>query len=470
MKKIIFFLLYIGIHNGASSQCYQSLHTRGSHTLGITTDGTLWGWGRSSEGQLGSNFLWTQPLPIQVAGMTNVQQVFPGLMNTFVIKNDGTLWGIGFNEFNALGINSTAQNTTTFQQITTANNWEKVSASIRFTLALKTDGTIWAWGEDNQNQTGNPPSSASQNIPIQIGTATDWIDVATNTSRTAFALKADGTLWGWGNNPGSMLFSGSSVTSLSVPTQITTVSNWIKMSVGGPHILAQKSDGTLWSWGSGLGRGVGITSPTQGNIPHQIGTDTWKSFSAGEFQKSLGVKTDGTLWAWGSNTNGALGVGNDTNQPFPVQIGTDTNWDLVQAGRGATSMAIKTDGSIWYWSRNYYGEFGNGTDYDTNFYFTPQQTPNICVATLSSPNFEQKVAARLYPNPANGTVQLQYDLGIDRAAVVLYDITGRLLTQQTLSGAKGSTEINISNYAAGVYVVVVRNGSTLLYQQKLIIK
>jgi hypothetical protein len=76
----------------------------------------------------------------------------------------------------------------------------------------------------------------------------------------------------------------------------------------------------------------------------------------------------------------------------------------------------------------------------------------------------------LYPNPANGTVQLQYDLGIDRAAVVLYDITGRLLTQQTLSGAKGSTEINISNYAAGVYVVVVRNGSTLLYQQKLIIK
>jgi hypothetical protein len=267
-----------------------------------------------------------------------------------------------------------------------------------------------------------------------------------------------------------MLFSGSSVTSLSVPTQITTVSNWIKMSVGGPHILAQKNDGTLWSWGGGLGRGVGITSPTQGNIPHQIGTDTWKSFSAGEIQKSLGVKTDGTLWAWGSNTNGALGVGNDTNQPFPVQIGTDTNWDSVQAGRGATSMAIKTDGSIWYWGQNYFGEFGNGSDYSYDFFLSPQQTPNICVATLSSPNFEQKVAARLYPNPANGTVQLQYDLGIDRAAVVLYDITGRLLTQQTLSGAKGTTEINISNYAAGVYVVVVRNGSTLLYQQKLIIK
>jgi alpha-tubulin suppressor-like RCC1 family protein len=454
MKKIIFFLLYIGLQFQVQSQCYESLQFGGVHTVGIKSDSTVWGWGGTASGQLGDNFLWTQPLPIQVAGMTNVQKVFPGYRNTFVIKTDGTLWGIGSNNLNALGVNSTTQIFTTFQQVTTANNWAKVSPSIRFTLALKTDGTIWAWGEDNQNQTGNPPSSASQNIPIQIGTATDWIDVATNTSRTAFALKADGTLWGWGNNPASMLFSGSSVTSLSVPTQITTVSNWIKMSVGGPHILAQKNDGTLWSWGGGLGRGVGITSPTQGNIPHQIGTDTWKSFSAGEIQKSLGVKTDGTLWAWGDNTNGQLGVGNDTNQPFPVQIGTDTNWDSVQAGRDWTSMAIKTDGSIWYWGQNYFGEFGNGSDYDLTFYFTPQQTPNICVVTLSSPNFEQKVAARLYPNPVQNRLFIATQ---ETYNYKIYSILGSKVCEGTLLvGAS----INCSDIATGIYLLRLTNNTS----------
>ena len=468
MKNILLILFLFGIQNSIEAQCYKSLHTRGLHTLGIKSNGTLWGWGRSNEGQLGNNTQPTQPLPAPVASMANVKNVYAGVLNTFVIKNDGTLWGIGDNRYNALGVNSSTENFTTFQQITTANNWTKIAASFFFTIGLKTDGTIWGWGIDDQNQTGNPPSSNSQNTPIQIGTANDWIDISVNNASTAFALKADGTLWGWGANVGDVLVPASNVYSLPVPTQINTVNTWVKMSVGSSSILAQKADGTLWAWGTGIGRGVGTTLPP-GIIPYQISTATWKNFSAGDLSKSFGVKTDGTLWAWGNNMNGQLGIGSTVNQSVPVQIGTDTNWDSVQAGSDWTSMAIKTDGSIWYWGQNYFGEFANGSDYGLAYFNTPQLTPNICVTTLSTASFERESAVLMYPNPASGTVQLQYNLGVSHATAQLYDLAGRLLAQQTLDAPQGTVPFSISSYAAGMYIMVVKKDNLILYQHKLII-
>ena len=213
-KLLIFCFLFLLIQNYGIAQCYNTLKFGGSHTLGIKSNGTLWGWGRAYEGELGTLNA-TEPNPIQLSTITNIQNFYPGLLNTYVIKDDGTLWGVGSNIYGSLGVDSTADSFTIFQQITTASNWLKISPSLYFTLALKTDGTIWAWGQDNNGQTGNPPSSDSQNTPIQIGTATDWIDIATSAGSTAFALKADGTLWGWGFNAGSLLVSSSSVVSVS---------------------------------------------------------------------------------------------------------------------------------------------------------------------------------------------------------------------------------------------------------------
>ncbi|WP_026977684.1 RCC1 domain-containing protein [Flavobacterium tegetincola] len=250
MKKLLFITLLSLSTLLSNAQCYENLKFGGSHTIGIKADGTLWGWGRAYEGEL-ATVNWTEPNPIQINSISNIQNFYPGVLNTFIIKNDGTLWGTGSNLDGSLGVNATAEIFAAFQQITTATNWLKVSASPYFTLALKTDGTIWAWGQDDYNQTGNPPASQSQLVPIQVGTTNDWIDIAANTNSTAFALKADGTLWGWGFNANYLLIAASSVSSLSTPTQITTVTNWIKMSVGGAHILAQKADGTLWTWGGG---------------------------------------------------------------------------------------------------------------------------------------------------------------------------------------------------------------------------
>ena len=469
MKKILLFILFFIYTILGHAQCYESLHFGGAHTTAKKADGTLWGWGSSSWGNLcTNNGSETEPNPVQLGTAADWAFFKNGTANTFAIKNDGTLWGCGSNQYGSLGVNSSSQLFTTFQQVTSATNWVKIAPSYFFTIALKSDGTIWAWGQNNNYQLGNSPATAQQLFPIQVGTANDWVEIATGTGDTSFAIKANGTIWGWGSNPSSIIVTGSSTYTVSTPTQVGTDTDWVKMSVGGAHILAQKQDGTLWSWGGGPALGVGGT-PNVTNIPQQITTDVWKDFCAGN-GTSFGIKSDGTLWAWGVNTNGQLGEGTSTNRNVPTQIGSDTNWDTVHARNFATSMATKTDGTVWYWGRNYNGEFGNGTSYDLNFYNAPQQAPNICVATLSNPSFEKNSVFSMYPNPAKDEVTIQYDLGFDDATIELYDISGRSISQNSITSSTGDLQLNTSTYQAGVYIVVVKQNNTILLQQKLIIE
>ena len=253
MKKIVLSILLLSFSITAISQCYESLTFGGAHTTAKKADGTLWGWGFGAWGELSSSNE-TEPNPVQLGTANNWNKVYNGAINTFAIKNNGTLWGCGSNQHGALGVNSTTQYFTSFQQITTASNWVKVAPSSFFTIALKADGTIWGWGRNDNYQTGSMPATLNQLVPLQIGTDTDWVDIATGTSATAFAIKANGTIWGWGANPSSIIISGSGTTSVSTPTQVGTDTDWVKMSVGGAHILAQKQDGTLWSWGGRLFR------------------------------------------------------------------------------------------------------------------------------------------------------------------------------------------------------------------------
>ncbi len=450
MKKLLLIYLLLFLQEYTTAQCYESLKFGGAHTIGIKQDGTLWGWGFADYGQLSTANL-TESNPVQITTISNVQNFYLGIQNTFIIKNDGTLWGIGSNIYGSLGVDSASESVETFQQITTTNNWLKVSPSYLFTLALKTDGTIWAWGQDDINQTGNPPSSGTQNTPIQVGSANDWLDVAAGVSSTAFALKADGTIWGWGANSGSLLVSSSSVVSVGTPIQVNGVTGFVKMSVGGSHILAQKADGTLWAWGTGPGRGVGDGIPTIGSVPLQISTDTWSYFSTGT-GTSFGIKTDGTLWTWGLNTNGQLGLGTETNHSVPVQIGTDTNWSTVQASKFATTMATKTDGTVWYWGTNYYGEFGNGLDFQEIYFTTPQLSPNVCVTSLSIPSFEQQNKVTLYPNPVQNRLFINTQ---KTQQYQIYSVLGSKISEGTLADGSG---IDCSGFTSGVYLISLTNG------------
>src|SRR5690554_2994206 len=328
MRKLLLINRFLFSALFVSAQCFETLTFGGMHTVGQKPDGTLWGWGYSLSGQLlTTNDV--EPNPIQLGIATDYDKMSNGLHNTFVIKNDGTLWGAGSNQFGSLGVNSNTQNFSSLQQITTANDWVKISASHQYALALKSDSTIWAWGRNDDHQLGNSPATLEQLFPIQVGTDTDWVEISSGVSSTSFAIKADGTIWGWGSNPASIIVVGSSTYSVPTPTQVGTDTDWLTMSVGVEHILAQKQDSTLWSWGGGEGLGLG-GSPYVTNTPQQITTDKWISFSTG-FNTSFGIKDDGTLWAWGRNSRGQLGDSTTIDRLAPIQIGTDSTWSTVQA-------------------------------------------------------------------------------------------------------------------------------------------
>ncbi|WP_107039611.1 T9SS type A sorting domain-containing protein [Brumimicrobium mesophilum] len=469
MKKLLLLKFLILFSLISSAQCLETLTFGGMHTLGQKSDGTLWGWGAAAYGNLETITI-VEPNPIQVGTETDWDVVKAGKLNTFAIK-DGTLWGAGSNQYGSLGVNSATQQFHSFQQVGTATNWMDVYPNSDFTLAIKTDGTLWAWGRNDYNQMGNSPNTADQLFPIQIGSDTDWVSAA-GFHRTSFALKSNGTIWGWGSNISSVIEASSSTNLVLEPTQIGTTTDWVKMSIGLQHVLAQKSDGTLWSWGGGAGLGVG-GSPTETNTPQQISTDKWSWFSAGG-NTSYAIKEDGTLWVWGINSFGRLGDGTDINRFVPYQIGTENNWETVNAGFANAIMATKSDGTIWYWGgRNQYGEYGNGESFGATFILSPVMTDGICVdLTELGLDGNEKVDEifSVFPNPAKDIITVQYELSSSDAELEIYDISGRSIINQSLRNYEGETKINTSRFHSGVYVIVFKRSNGGVWQQKIVIE
>ena len=280
--------------------------------------------------------------------------------HTLAIKADGSLWAWGANDYYQLGLGVTG-NKNTPQRIGTANDWVAVAASSYHSLALKSDGTLWAWGENSSGQLGIN-STTDATVPTQVGTANNWSKIAAG-QMISVAIKTDGTLWIWGDG---VLGFGDFHTFL-VPTQIGTAT-YKEVSTSGSSTLAIRTNNTLWAWGWNNNGSVGIgnTSTTVVYTPTQIGTASWKYVEANQ-GASYGIKTDGTLWAWGFNTDGRLGFGTTSNVLSPTQVGSVSIWAKVQFGMGF-GVAIRTDGSLWGWGSNTQGQLGTG---DNNFRPTP---------------------------------------------------------------------------------------------------
>jgi alpha-tubulin suppressor-like RCC1 family protein len=466
MKKLLFFMLLLQ-HSVINAQCYTDIQLGTYHVVGIRTNNTVWGWGTSGFGQLGllGNF---NPSPLEISNLTDWSKIFAGGANTFIIKNNGTLWGLGTSNYGQLGTGSSSGVNASLQQIGTGTNWLKIAPTVEMTIALKTNGTIWGWGQTDDYELGNNLCCANQLTPIQIGTDSNWVDIETGFNAFSFAIKNNGGLWGWGFNIGGVLGQGSSTVTVNVPTQIGTATNWSKLNAGSSHILALKTDQTLWSWGGGGSgqTGDGLNPMLFRNTPRQIGTETWKEVVAGN-KVSFGIKTNGTLWGWGLNDAGQLGLGNTSPQVFPTQIGTANDWAKIMTDGFYTVMAIKNDGAVYMWGSNQTGVYGNGT-LDNNF-TVPTLIPNIC-ASLSATELSLPAnGIQLYPNPAKEMVSISYSLN-EKANISLYDLSGRLLQQHTTQNIQGEWQCNTSQMPAGVYIVVVQNENGNLWQEKLIIQ
>jgi len=318
----------------------------GRYTVAIKTDGTLWAWGGNWDGVLGDGTTISREVPVQIGAATNWASVTASGTHTVAIRTDGTLWAWGRNWHGELGDGTTITLRINPTQIGTATSWASVSAGHGRTVAIRTDGTLWAWGRNWYGELGDGTTITPRINPTQIGTATNWTYVSAGSMHTV-AMRTDGTLWAWGNNSRGQL-GDDTITHRNTPVQIGTYTDWAYVSAGSEHTIAIKTDGSLWAWGSNSRGQLGDGTTIDRSTPVRIGTATnWAYVSAGQ-SHTMAIRTDGTLWAWGCNSHGELGDRTTTSRNTPVQIGTDTDWVSITAG-GLHTAAIRRNGTLWAW-------------------------------------------------------------------------------------------------------------------------
>ncbi len=283
----------------------------------------------------------TGSMQVQAQCRNKFVQVSIGHHHALAVAEDGTLWAWGYNEQGQVGNGATTHQTRPVQ-IGTDQDWKQVRAGGYHSMAVKTNGTLWAWGSNEDGQLGLGHTT-SQNRPVQVGTDTDWdwSRLCASGGGNSLGIKTNGSLWFWGRSART-----------SVPTERSSYGrNWKEITPTALNdVLAIKTDGTLWGWGN-----------NSSDPPKQVGTDRdWKTVAA-RSGFSLAIKEDGTLWSWGDNRYGQLGNGViGGEQSLPTQVGTDRDWKMV-ATSYFSSVALKDDGSLWTWGRGRDGVLGDGT-------------------------------------------------------------------------------------------------------------
>ncbi|GFO65029.1 carboxypeptidase regulatory-like domain-containing protein [Geomonas paludis] len=323
-------------------------------TVAVKKDGTVWGWGWNELGQLGTGDTENTTTPRHVTTFTEVADVAAAERNMLVLRKDNTVWGCGMNEFGQIGNGGYNFNATPIKLSRLGTAVTALSASVLHSLALKNDGTMSAWGFNNDGRLGNG-STTSTFVPVTVSGISEVTGIAAG-GIFSLGLKNDGIPYAWGYNGEGSLGNGGTTDS-KVPVQVPGVFDVISLAAGPGQALVLRRDGTVWGWGTnGLGELGNETIFDQSRIPVQMtGIAGAKSICAGEY-KSFVIEQDGSLWACGWHIFGMGNARSTIATKLPV-----AGVAAIAAGSSTHNVILKTDGTVWTWGTNEYGQLGNGT-------------------------------------------------------------------------------------------------------------
>jgi alpha-tubulin suppressor-like RCC1 family protein len=347
-------------------------YTPGS-TLGFWTarapivEGTTFAWGSNNFGELGLGFSSDsvpEPEPVTLGPAIAAAA---GDYNSFAVLADGTVWGWGMNSAGALGDGGSSQQHSPVQAVGVTNA-VAVAAGAAHTLALLADGTLWAWGGNWDGMLGD--GTTDNSMPKAVPGLTDVVQTAAGRE-SSFALTGDGTLYAWGNNRHGQLGTGDFERRL-VPTPV--LSGVRAISAGHYFVLVLKTDGTVWGVGNNdYGQlGIGAQTPAKTDFV-QAGITGATLIGTGNVSSFAGTG-DGTAWGWGANEFGQIGLGFTSEAvPTPTAISALSNVEEFAGGQYHT-LALRSDGSVWAFGNNFYGQLGVGNDLGESYSAVPVRT------------------------------------------------------------------------------------------------
>jgi alpha-tubulin suppressor-like RCC1 family protein len=288
-----------------------------------------------------------------------------GGFHALALKADGTLFAWGFNTSGQVGDGTTTTRRSPVA-VSSLTDVVAVAAGGEHSLAVKRDGSVWAWGRNNYGQLGDGTTASYRSSPVQVAELSNVLAVAAGTYHS-LAVTASGDLWAWGLNATGQLGDGTNTLRRS-PVPVTTVSGVIAVDAGLYHSLALLSDSSVWAWGQNLKGQLGDGTTTNRNVPTRVFALTGITAIASGDTFSMALKSDGLPsgepWSWGDNADGQLADGTLTNRPRPNAGGRSTV--AITAG-GSHSLAIGRDGSLAGAGRNEFGALGDGSTTSTTY-------------------------------------------------------------------------------------------------------
>ena len=345
-----------------------ALNAEGAHVLALRR-GTVWSWGHNFYGQLGDGTNAGRLTPVQVEDLMSVLDIGAGGNFSVALKNDGTVWAWGVNERGELGLGTTtpsAINRPT--KVPGLTSIIKIAVGTGHTLALRADGTVWAWGGNTVGELGiGSQDFLTHPTPVQVPGLTGIVAVHAG-DLLSYAVKADGTVFGWGFGFIGKLGDGLTNVVTTSPKELPALKGMTQAQTGVGSTIILKPDGSMLTFGSNfrgqLGRGLPDNGPYP--MPTQLAGLSASFISNGDAHV-LVTETTGTVKAFGRNDDGQLGLGSldAAAHPMPVSVPGLTNVYATVAGRGS-SLALIGDpavgGTVRAWGANTFGVLGIGTD------------------------------------------------------------------------------------------------------------
>jgi alpha-tubulin suppressor-like RCC1 family protein len=321
----------------------------------LAPDGSLWVWGGNQHQGLNPGFLGTTEItevPERLSSEHDWRAVAAGSMHALALKADGSLWGWGRNCSGQLARPPSKELVPKPTRIDSARDWAQISVGLGHCLALKSDGTLWGWGQNDCGQVGDGTTN-DVFTPKRVDSANDWKAISAGAV-SSYALKGDHSLWGWGGGdfaPGVKEFTPASAIKGSPPNRIDPATDWISVSAGDCFVLALKADGTIWIGGRGARSVVRQDSiPTSGEPLTRVGerSDYAELFAGGV--SFFARRRDGRFFACGRNVNCELGLDTETTVDSLQRVFLEFDPWAFASGYGNTLLLTK-QGKLLTWGK-----------------------------------------------------------------------------------------------------------------------